>query len=570
MRSGESARTSSLVAWCALTLVALTVFLSCLGSYATLGSHEVLAAVPAREMLHTGEWIVPRYGGEVRVNKPPLVYWLVAASGWLFGEFDEFAVRFPSAIAALLMVALMSLWASRWYGRQAAVGAAVVQTTSLWAVNFGRHVEIDMVMCLLTTAAMFLIANQPSNEDTSRSRVRWIGILTLIGLTWLAKFQYGTAMVFGPVLVFWMVQGQWRNLRHLVNPLGLLVLIACLVIWPWLLLRECPEALERWRFETIGRAVGELGYDPWWFYVPELLLSSMPWLFHVLLAAPQSWLRAWKHRDERERFLWIWLIVDVWIISLSPSKHTSYLLAAMPVTTLLACQTFARNLVRIHRDAPRISPFATHLLAFAATGAVITIGSVAAAKWPTIEVELRSASAVGICGLFGVWWCWQRHRRSLAGWVSLVSALGVFVIVVGTVTPELDRRRGMAEFATQLRRDVLDDNPVYVYVRKGAHSGFHPSVFYFDEPVYQAKTLSQLLHQVKQSGHLLAIVESDSLPRFSSVAPFIELQEMARMPTQPGSPAPPLVCVRLTDRRETGERVATSTVEVSEMPRFSP
>ncbi len=570
MCKGKSTRTSSLVAWGLLTVAALTVFLSYLGSYSTLGSHEVLAAVPAREMLHDGDWIVPRYGGVLRVHKPPLVYWLVAVSGWLFGEFDEFAVRFPSAIAALMLVALMSLWAARWYGRQAAFGAAVVQSTSLWAVNFGRHVEIDMVMCLLTTAAMFLIANQPSNEEASHSRVRWIGILTLIGLTWLAKFQYGATMVFGPVFVFWILQGQWRKWQHFVNPLGLLIVIACMVIWPWFLLRECPVALERWRFETIGRAVGELGYDPWWFFCPELLLFSMPWLFHVLLAAPQSWLRAWKHRDERERFLWIWLIVDVWVISLSPSKHTNYLLAAMPVMTLLACQTFARNLARIHRDALRVSPFATRVLVIAAMAVVITIGAVAPAKWPAVQVGLRCASAVSACGLFGFWWCWQGHRRALAGWVSLASALGVILITLSTVTPQLDRRRNTAEFAKQLRQEVLNDMPVWVYARKGAHSGFHPSIFYLNDPVYQVNTFSELLQQVRQSGELLAVVECESLPRFPAIAPFVELHELARMPTQPGSREPPLVCVRLTDRSDAGEHMANSAVEISKTTNPSP
>ena len=69
MRSGESTWTSSLVAWSVLIVVVLTVYLSCLGSYGTLGTHEVVAAVPGREMLHSGDWIVPRYGDVPRIRK---------------------------------------------------------------------------------------------------------------------------------------------------------------------------------------------------------------------------------------------------------------------------------------------------------------------------------------------------------------------------------------------------------------------------------------------------------------------------------------------------------------------
>ena len=550
MRREESTRTSWLVAWGALVAVALTVFFASLGSYSTLGTHEVVAAVPGREMLHSGDWIVPRYGDVPRLKKPPLVYWLVASSGWLFGEFHEFAVRFHSAIAAVALVALMSLWAARWYGREAAFGAAIVQTTSLWAVFYGRHVEIDMVMCLLTTAAMFLIATQPTDELPLRARWRWVGILTLIGLTWLAKFHYGTTMVLGPVFVLWAVQRQWRKWLNLVNPIGLLILIACVTIWPWLLLRECPEALERWRFETVGRATGEIGYDPWWFYGPELLLQSLPWVGHLLVAVPQSWVRAWRHADERERFLWIWLVVDVVIISLSPNKHTNYLLAAMPATTLLASQTFARSLARFHRDALRIPKFIPHVMAVTVVVAGVAIGRLVMAKSPAIQAGILSATGVGLCGVIVTWWCWQRRWWSAAGWTSLASAVGILLLIFSLVSPEVDRRRVTADFARHLRREVLRDEPVCVYVRKGTLPGFHPSVFYLDEPVYQVSTMAELLQQVKQTGELLAVVEQENVSRLQTVAPFIELHEVARMPKSSGSRELPLVCVRLFDRRD--------------------
>ena len=543
-------RTSTVVAWSLVIAVALTVALSSLGSYQTLGTHEVAAAVPGREMLHSGDWIVPRYGDVPRLKKPPLVYWLVASSGWLFGEFNEFAVRFHSAIAAVALVALMSLWAARWYGREAAFGAAIVQTTSLWAVFYGRHVEIDMVMCLLTTAAMFLIATQPTDELPSRARWRWVGILTLIGLTWLAKFHYGTTMVLGPVFVLWAIQRQWRKWLNLVNPIGLLILIACVVIWPSLLLRERPDALERWRFETVGRATGEIGYDPWWFYGPELLLQSLPWVGHLLVAVPQSWVRAWRHGDDRERFLWIWLVVDVVIISLSPNKHTNYLLAAMPATTLLASQTFARSLARFHRDALRIPKFIPHVVAVTLVVAGVAIGRLVMTKSPAIQAGILGATGVGLCGVIVTWWCWQRKWWSAAGWTSLASAVGILLLVFSLVSPEVDRRRVTAEFARHLRREVLREQPVCVYVRKGTLPGFHPSVFYLDEPVYQVSTLAELLQRVKQTGELLAVIEQENVSRLQTIAPFVELQELARMPKSSDSRELPLVCVRLFDRRD--------------------
>ena len=549
-------RTSTWLAWSILIVVCLTLTFSYLGSYVTLGSHEVVAAVPGREMLHSGDWIIPRYGDVPRVRKPPLVYWLVASSGWLFGGFDDFVVRFHSAIAAIGMVALMSLWAYRWYGREAAFAAALVQTTCYWACQYERHVEIDMVQCLLTTAAMFLIATQPDTESASKARLRWIGILSLIGLTWLAKFHYGTAMVFGPVFVFWTIQRAWRRWLNLINPIGLLIVIACALIWPYLLLREYPEALERIRFETIGRATGEIGYDPWWYFGPQLLLLALPWTVHVLLIAPQSLVRAWRHGDERERFLWVWLLVDFLIASASPNKHVNYLLAAMPVMTLLAAQMSARIMARIHRGSVRLPKYLPAALAVGVAALGMFLINVFAGKWPAAELMIRWGLGGAIAGVLVSCWCLHRRHWSLAGWTSLASGLVVFLVAVSSVTPATDDRREMVAFAHELRHEVLKDRPVCVYARKGTLPGFHPAIYYLDDPVFQVRTFSELLQQVRRSGELMTVMERESLGKLRAVEGIVEVEEIAEM----SSPNPPqadsLVCVRLKYRPDADRETA--------------
>ena len=556
-------RTSTWIAWGILIVVCLTLSFSYLGSYVTLGSHEVVAAVPGREMLHSGDWIIPRYGDVPRVRKPPLVYWLVASSGWLFGGFDDFVVRFHSAIAAIGMVALMGLWAYRWYGREAAFAAALIQTTSFWACHYERHVEIDMVQCLLTTAAMFLIANQPDAESSSKARLRWIGILSLIGLTWLAKFHYGTAMVFGPVFVFWTIQRAWRRWLNLVNPIGLLIVVACALIWPCLLLREYPEALERIRFETVGRAIGEIGYDPWWYFGPQLLLLALPWTGHVLLIAPQSWLRAWRHGDERERFLWVWLIVDVVIASLSPNKHVNYLLAAMPAMTLLAAQMSARIMARFHRGAVRLPKYFPVALAVGAVLLGMFLFGVCSRRFPASELVIRWGLAGATGGVLVSCWCLHRRYWSVAGWTSLASGLVVFLVAVSSVTPVADERREMVAFAHELRQEVLKERPVCVYARKGTLPGFHPSIYYLDEPVFQVSTFSELIQQVRRSGELLTVMERESLGKLRAVEEVVDFEEIAHMPSHDKPRDDSLVCVRLkyrSDDDRDAARVATQDV----------
>jgi 4-amino-4-deoxy-L-arabinose transferase-like glycosyltransferase len=53
------------------------------------------------------------------------------------------------------------MWAKRWYGPRVGIAAVFVQLTSLWFMVFARKAEIDMLLCLFTTLALFLIADKP-------------------------------------------------------------------------------------------------------------------------------------------------------------------------------------------------------------------------------------------------------------------------------------------------------------------------------------------------------------------------------------------------------------------------
>src|SRR5580704_17690379 len=69
-------------------------------------------AEASREMIQRGNYIVPYINNQLRLDKPPLTYWAQVASFYIFGE-NEFAARFPSAIAAALTALLIVLWGRR-------------------------------------------------------------------------------------------------------------------------------------------------------------------------------------------------------------------------------------------------------------------------------------------------------------------------------------------------------------------------------------------------------------------------------------------------------------------------
>ena len=119
-------------------------------------------AEASREMIERGDYIVPHFNNQFRLDKPPFAYWAQVASYRIFGE-NDFAARFPSAIAAALVALLILAWGTRLRTATASqeriggdgVGwwAAIIFTLSLQTFIHGKAAVADMWLVLFMTTA---------------------------------------------------------------------------------------------------------------------------------------------------------------------------------------------------------------------------------------------------------------------------------------------------------------------------------------------------------------------------------------------------------------------------------
>jgi 4-amino-4-deoxy-L-arabinose transferase-like glycosyltransferase len=425
-------------------------------------------------------------------------------------------------MAGFFLAGIVGVWAGRWYGRRAGWAAVFVQLTSFWFMIFARKAEIDMLLCLLTTTALFLFADQPQTESSRRKCLRWMLIYGLLSASWLAKFHYGPAMVLAPALVYCYVEKRWQLLKTVAHPAGLVLFALAVVIWPMLVLESAPNAWEIWRRETLGRAMGELGNHPVWYYLPYLLWLPLPWTPFVLASVKPSWKAAFRGQDSKERFLWIWLLSQLAIVTLSANKHPHYLLALFPMFSLLAARSLSALLHGVREGRLKIErKWLPWLLGSNIALSVLLMG-VMDRKWPDLKAPIfLLAVTIGVCE--GLGWLLLYRRKVLA--VVAVNVLSVLiggVVLVDWFLPRCDRRVNVQAFAEDIRQSLLPTESVVLY-----RMDRDPLVYHLGTPVFRAECLGDLKPKLDSPGPTYVLGYEKFV---TPLEHFGETQLLARLP----------------------------------------
>ncbi|MDP8235201.1 MAG: phospholipid carrier-dependent glycosyltransferase [Candidatus Erginobacter occultus] len=293
------------------------------------------AEIP-REMLATGDWVVPHLNGLRYFEKPVLGYWLTAASIGLFGK-NSFAIRFPSALAvgiSGLIICLLVWRAGR--RRRAGIYSAVIYLTFLEVFGIGTTNILDGVFSLFTTVTLASLF-AASSADQSGRRKMWMALGGVcLGLAFLSKGFLAFAL---PVVVivpylFWN-----KGAREFIGDCWIALACAILVALPWGLTIHFREG-DFWHYffwtEHINRFMGNDPQhpEPIWFFLPVIIVGALPGL--ALLPAALSRLIRNRFRGSLTRFAVCWFLSSFLFYSASRGKLITYILPCFPPLAIIA------------------------------------------------------------------------------------------------------------------------------------------------------------------------------------------------------------------------------------------
>lgn len=314
--------------WAALFGSLFTVLWG-LGSYPLLQPDEGRNAEIAREMLASGDWLIPTYNGLPYLDKPAFFFKAVALSFAVFGE-NEAAARLPSALFGLATLGLIYGFCRRHYGAVTAAAAVLVIATTPLFFAFSRFVIFDMTLGFFVSATILACFSAAEAEGRRRTRYYVLGA-ALAGIATVVKGPVGFIVPSLVMAVFhtWSgLRGWWRDAFGWRN-----VLVFLAIVVPWfvgvsLQHPDFPyyglikESLQRFTTNEFRRTA------PFYYYALVIGLCFFPWS----LLLPEAMARAWRSRTSWravDRLFVAWALVVVVFFSLSQSKLPGYILTAV-------------------------------------------------------------------------------------------------------------------------------------------------------------------------------------------------------------------------------------------------
>lgn len=285
-------------------------------------------------------------------QKPPLYFWLAAATGAPFGRVDEWAARLPSAIAGVLCIAL-TVWIGRMMFLRSlpAVLAGGLLATSFRFAFTARRVQLDIVLCLfeLTAIAVFLLLETKRGgiENARRFPGAIAGLHLSLGAAALVKGPVGWL----PLLVFagylaW--EGRLAGFRAIIPWWSWLLSLGPVCVWILIAAAMAPSGFAEAAIaeNLFGRFFSGTSHArPFHYFAFQLPLDFLPWSLLLPFSIPVLW-RASKtpgeardatdRRASHARFLLAWIVVPLIFFSLSAGKRGVYLLPVFPALALAA------------------------------------------------------------------------------------------------------------------------------------------------------------------------------------------------------------------------------------------
>jgi 4-amino-4-deoxy-L-arabinose transferase-like glycosyltransferase len=414
-------------------------------------------ALVARDMVATGDWLLPRVGGQPYADKPPLFFWLIAM-GLVLTHSLRVAFLLPSFLAGLGCVVLVYDLGRRLWNRETGFAGALALLFTVQFVWQARQAQIDATLCFWTTLSLYgLLRHLLQGPSWRWYTIGWaaagLGVITK-GVGFLPL------LLLIPFAILRNEKWQPRKaagggVRWLLGPLAFLAAVSIWLV-PMLLAASKDPSLAAYRDEILfNQTVKRYGNawhhrEPFWYFLVDVipglwlpLTLLVPWLF-------SHWRNALRSFDLRIALLASWVFLVVLFFSISAGKRGVYVLPAVPAFALL-CAPYLQEIAS-RRGAQRAMFVLASLIGALCVLALLVLivrpdshaAAIAAIDFdPVWTLALIAIVSAVVCAI-------ARPRRGFQAFGGVLAA--VLLIVSFGLNPQLNDERSSKSFVAHLEK----------------------------------------------------------------------------------------------------------------------
>lgn len=290
-----------------------------------------------REMVVTGDYVTPRLDGMKYFEKPPLFYWLQAASIKAVG-INETSMRFWIVLFAIFGCISVFYVGAKCYSRNVGVMSAGILASTLLYYCHSRIIILDLVLSIFLCGSLwaFFLAFVKKNQSKIPKKYLIIAMYVLSALACLTKGLIG-AVLPGFVVFLWMLfTNNWKKLKEILYLPGILVFLAIFLPWHVLAAQRNHDFLYYYFVvEHFLRYTTKFHnrYQPAWFFIPIILAGLIPWTGLSLMSL-KNLVKKSVAKNSENIFLACWIFGIFGFFSFSHSKLIPYILPIVPPIAL--------------------------------------------------------------------------------------------------------------------------------------------------------------------------------------------------------------------------------------------
>lgn len=489
-----------------LAVLAFFSFFFAIGSYPLFDNNEGLYASIAKFMLLHKEFIIPHLNCVPYIEKPPLLYWLLAGSFSLLG-FTALAARLVTATSAALICVAIVFFAKKIKQSPIGIYSALIFASSIGVSIIARMVYFDMLFTLLISCTLFCLFYWYEYNKVGVLRIAYC----FLGLAILTKGLVALVLILGSFILFLILEKNLRHLYKVFDPLGIALFLAIVLPWHIAAMIKHQDFFRHYIIEEHflrffnQREPHDYYNGPIYYYLPRIMIYLLPWSFFMPLIF-------WRIKDldvtakKLLRFAWCWLLMPLVFFSFSSAKANYYMIVSMPALAIILSIQLT-NLVTKYRL--QIFGIWGALLLFS-VAATLGVGYYTFFTTNIVIVATLYALVAGVIVLF----IKQYHEIIM---IMIAALIILLVLVMVSYVSVIKNNISTAEAGTYLTL-AAKDQPIYIYQdfdNISALAFYSPNCFKIidsqSSDLYYGKTLRKFQTQFVDKKELLSAAQHQTI-----------------------------------------------------------